>query len=121
MPSYLLQASYTSEALATLVKKPQDRTAIVRATVEKLGGSLVGLWGSVGEHEIVLIIDMPDTVSATAFKMAAFAGGALRDGVMTPLFSPEEGLAAMTEAPDTNLRNKVAATRGGENNSCTSG
>jgi uncharacterized protein with GYD domain len=98
MPSYLLQANYTSEALATLVKKPQDRTAVIRATVEKLGGSLVGLWGSFGEHEIVLIIDMPDTVSAVAMKMAAFAGGALKSGVITPLFSPEEGMAAAKKA-----------------------
>jgi uncharacterized protein with GYD domain len=98
MPSYLLQASYTSEALATLIKKPQDRTAVIRATVEKLGGSLVGLWGSFGEHEIVLIVDMPDTVSGVAFKMAAFAGGALRDGVITPLFPPDEGVAAAKKA-----------------------
>ena len=30
MPSYLLQASYTTEALASLIKKPQNRTEIVR-------------------------------------------------------------------------------------------
>ena len=98
MATYLLQASYTSEALATLVKKPQDRTAVIRATVEKLGGSLVGLWGSFGEHEVVLIIDMPDTVSAVAMKMAAMAGGALKSGIITPLISAEDGIAAMKKA-----------------------
>src|ERR1700691_5869532 len=98
MACYLLQASYTSEALATLVKKPQERAAVIRATVGKLGGSLVGLWGSFGEHDIVLIIDMPDSVSAAAMKMAAFAGGALKSGVITPLFSPEEGMAALKKA-----------------------
>jgi uncharacterized protein with GYD domain len=98
MATYLIQASYTSEALATLVKKPQDRTAAIRATVQKLGGSLVGQWGSFGEHDVVLIVDMPDAVSAVAFKMAAFAGGALRGGVVTPLFSPEEGGAAAKKA-----------------------
>jgi uncharacterized protein with GYD domain len=104
MPSYLLQASYTSEALATLVKKPQERAAVIRATVEKLGGTLVGLWGSFGEHDVVLIIDMPDTVSAVAMKMAAFAGGALKSGVMTPLISPEEGTAAMKKAGSAGYR-----------------
>jgi uncharacterized protein with GYD domain len=98
MASYMLQASYTSEALATLVKKPQERAAIIRATVQKLGGSVVGLWGSFGEHDIVLIIDMPDTVSAAAMKMAAFAGGALKSGVITPLISTEEGMAALKKA-----------------------
>jgi uncharacterized protein with GYD domain len=94
----MLQASYTSEALAALVKKPQERTAVIRATVEKLGGSVVGLWGSFGEHDIVLIIDMPNTVSAVAMKMAAFAGGALKSGVITPLISSEEGMAALKKA-----------------------
>jgi uncharacterized protein with GYD domain len=94
----MLQASYTSEALAALVKKPQERTAVIRATVEKLGGSVVGIWGSFGEHDIVLIIDMPNTVSAVAMKMAAFAGGALKSGVITPLISSEEGMAALKKA-----------------------
>ena len=39
MPSYLIQASYTVEALQALIKKPQDRTAVVAKTVENLGGS----------------------------------------------------------------------------------
>jgi uncharacterized protein with GYD domain len=98
MPSYLVQASYTSEAIQTLVKKPQDRTPVIRATVEKLGGSVVGLWGSFGEHEIVLIIDMPDTVSAVAMKMAVSAGGALKSSMVTPLISAEEGMAAARKA-----------------------
>jgi uncharacterized protein with GYD domain len=98
MACYLVQASYTSEALATLVKKPQDRTGVIRATVAKLGGTVVGQWGSFGEHEVVLIVDMPDTVSAVAFKLAAFAGGALRGGIITPLFTTDEGMAAAKKA-----------------------
>jgi hypothetical protein len=30
MPSYLVQASYTSEALASLIATPQDRSEIVK-------------------------------------------------------------------------------------------
>jgi|SRR5580658_8711049 uncharacterized protein with GYD domain len=98
MASYMLQASYTSEATSTLVKNPQDRTPVIRATVEKLGGKLVGAWGSLGEHDVVLIIDMPDTVSAVAMKLAALAGGALKSGTVTPLISTEDGIAAMKKA-----------------------
>jgi uncharacterized protein with GYD domain len=98
MASYMLQASYTSEATLTLVKNPQDRTPAIRATVEKLGGKLVGAWGSLGEHDVVLIIEMPDTVSAVAMKLAALAGGALKSGMITPLISTEDGIAAMKKA-----------------------
>jgi uncharacterized protein with GYD domain len=89
--NHLSQATYPSEASATLIKRPRARIAVIRAIVEKLGGTLFELWGSFGEHEIVLIIDFSDTMSSVAIKMAAFAGGALRDGLITPLCSPEEG------------------------------
>jgi uncharacterized protein with GYD domain len=98
MASYLVQASYTIEAIAALVKKPQDRTAVVRGAVEKLGGSVVGQWGSFGEHDIVLIVDMPDTISAVALKLAVLAGGALKSSVFTPLVSPEDSMAGLKKA-----------------------
>jgi len=43
MPHYLMRFSYTPEAWARLIKKPEDRRAVARAVVEKLGGKLVGL------------------------------------------------------------------------------
>ncbi len=43
MPGYLIQASYTSEAIAALIKRPQDRAGVIRKSVEKLGGTLGGL------------------------------------------------------------------------------
>jgi len=98
MASYLVQASYTIEAIAALVKKPQDRTAVIRGAVEKLGGSVGGQWGSFGEHDIVLIVDMPDTVSAVALKLAVLSGGALKSSVFTPLISTEDSMAALKKA-----------------------
>jgi uncharacterized protein with GYD domain len=98
MASYLVQASYTSEAFLALVKKPQDRGPVIRATVEKLGGKVVGMWGSFGEHDIVLIVDMPDATSATALKLAVGAGGALKSTIVTPLVSPGEAMAAAKQA-----------------------
>jgi len=98
MPSYLLQASYTSEALAALVKNPQNRTEIIRKTVKNLGGKLIGSWLSFGDHDVVLIVDFPDNVSAAAMALAAAAGGSLKSTKTTPLFTIEEGLAASKKA-----------------------
>lgn len=98
MPSYLLQASYTSEALAALVKNPQNRTEVVRKSVEKLGGKLTGAWLSFGDHDVVLIIDMPDNVSAAAMALAAAAGGSLKSTRTTPLLGMDEGMAAAKKA-----------------------
>jgi uncharacterized protein with GYD domain len=98
MAHYLVQASYTTEAIAALVHKPQDRTAVVRKAVESLGGKLVGSWMSFGDQDVVLIIDMPDHVSAAAMVLAASAGGSLKSTKTTPLFTFEEATAAGKKA-----------------------
>ncbi len=41
MPYYLLQAAYTPEAWANLVKNPQDRTEAIRPIIEGLGGKVI--------------------------------------------------------------------------------
>ena len=98
MPSYLVQVSYSVDALAAFIKKPQDRTEVVRKAIEKLGGSLNGIWFSFGDHDVVALLDMPDNTSAAAFALAIGAGGACRSVKTTPLLAVEEGMAAMKKA-----------------------
>jgi uncharacterized protein with GYD domain len=100
----MLQASYTPEAWATLVKKPQNRLEVIRSAVEKLGGSIEGSWLAFGEHDIVLICKFPDAVSAGAFSIAIAAGGALKSSKTTPLLTFEEGIEAMKQAGKTGYR-----------------
>jgi uncharacterized protein with GYD domain len=95
MPSYLLQASYTSEALAALMKKPQNRADVVRKAIEKFGGTLTGIWLSFGDHDVVSIFEMPDNVSAAALAVAVGAGGTVKSVKTTPLLTIDEGLAAI--------------------------
>lgn len=98
MAHYLYQGAYTSEALKTLIKKPTNRFDVVRSAVEKLGGSIEGAWFSFGEYDFVVILEMPDNVSAAGLSLAFAAGGALKSGKTTPLLSQQEGLAAMKRA-----------------------
>ena len=102
MPSYLVQVSYTAEAVAALIKKPQDRTEVVRKAIEKLGGTLHGLWLSFGDHDVVVLADLPDNTSAAAIALAVAGGGACKSVKTTPLLSVDEGMAAL----------KMAATSG---------
>lgn len=98
MPHYLVQAAYTSEAWAALVKKPQNRLDAVRPVIEKLGGKLEGGWLAFGEYDIVIVCQMPSNVSAAALAMAASAGGAVKTLRTTPLMTAEEGVEAMRKA-----------------------
>ena len=52
MPSYLIQLSYSPEALTAMIKKPQDRREAIKKLVGQFGGTLVGTWLCFGEYEI---------------------------------------------------------------------
>jgi uncharacterized protein with GYD domain len=101
MAYYLFQATYTAEAIANMVKAPQNRAEAVSVAVEKLGGRVEGFWFAFGEYDTVEIIQLPDNVSAAAFSMAVSAGGALKAIKTTPLLTMEESVAAMRKAPET--------------------
>lgn len=104
MPSYLVQVAYTPEAMAALVKNPQNRAEAVRKPIEKLGGKVVGAWLSFGDHDIVLVMEMPDNVNAAAFAIAISSGGACKSVKTTPLISVEEGIEAMKRASGTGYK-----------------
>ena len=98
LASYLIQAAYTNETWAVLVKNPQNRAHAIKPVIEKLGGSIKGLWLAFGEYDAIGIIEMPDNVSAAAFSLAASAGGGVKALKTTPLMTVEEGIEAMTKA-----------------------
>ncbi len=104
MASYLLQASYTPETWRTLLKKPEDRTKALRPVIEKLGGSLKGAWFAFGDYDVVLLLEMPDNVSAAAFAVAGAAGGAVQSIKTTPLLEMAEGLGALKRAAECGYR-----------------
>ena len=98
MAYYLVQAAYTPEAWATMVKKPQNRRDAIQPVVDKLGGKLEGFWLALGDYDVVAIVEMPDTTSVAAFSLAATAGGSLKEFKTTALMTVEEGMDAMTKA-----------------------
>lgn len=104
MPQYLLQASYTPEAWAAMVKSPQNRLEAVRPVIQKLGGKIEGGWLSFGEYDITVICELPNNVSAAAFSMAASAGGSVKAVKTTPLMSIEEAMEAMKKAAGAGYR-----------------
>jgi uncharacterized protein with GYD domain len=51
MALYMVQGSYTAEALATMAKNPQDRSIPARELLQKLGGRLIDLYFCYGEYD----------------------------------------------------------------------
>ncbi len=98
MPHFMIQAAYTPEAWAGLVKQPEDRSRAIRPMVKNLKGRVVSFYNSFGDYDAVVIVELPDNEAAAAVAIAASAGGALKAIKTTPLMTTQEGLAAMRKA-----------------------
>jgi len=109
MPQYMLQVSYSREGWQTLIAQPQNRVEVVKQAVENLGGKIVNAWFTFGDHDVILITEMPDNVSAAGLAIAFAGGGALKSVQTTPLLSADEALAAMKKAGESGYRPARAA------------
>lgn len=90
MSKYLVQATYTSEGLKGLQKdKASGRRVAIAAAVEAMGGKLEATYYCFGEYDVMVIIDLPDNVAASALALAVGASGLVRPKT-TPLLSVEE-------------------------------
>lgn len=89
MGKYLLQASYTQEGLAGLVKEGgTSRRAALAEAIEGAGGSLESLYYAFGKTDLIITADLPDDAAATAVSLAIGSAGALSVSV-TVLVTPE--------------------------------
>jgi uncharacterized protein with GYD domain len=90
MPKYLIQAAYTAEGLQGLQKdKASGRKQAVTKVVESLKGKVEAMYFAFGEHDVVIIADLPDVVSAAALSLAVSATGLVRTR-STALLTVEE-------------------------------
>ena len=104
MAHYLIQGGYTSEAWAGLVKNPADRTAVVRAAFESLGGKLAALYYTFGADDFVVLGEVPDHVQAAAVAIAVASTGRYRDLRTTPLLTAQEIVPALQGAGKVSFR-----------------
>lgn len=90
MPHYLLTGSYTSDgAKALLSEGGTARKAQATALVKSLGGTVECFYFAYGSDDVVAVIDMPDSASATAASLTVSSSGKVNVR-LTPLITPEE-------------------------------
>jgi uncharacterized protein with GYD domain len=109
MPHFLIQAAYTPEAWQALVSHPQNRFEVVRASIERLGGKMIGGWAAFGDYDVVIIAEAPSVVDAAALSIAAAAGGSVKAIKTTPLLTAEEAAAAAKKAAESGYRPVTSA------------
>lgn len=98
MAHYMAQAAYTAEFWKALTQNPVDRSAVVSAQLQKLGGRLVSFYFSFGEYDAVAIYEAPSEIGAAAFAFSVVAPGFLKAFKTTPLLTVQEAMQAMQQA-----------------------
>jgi uncharacterized protein with GYD domain len=90
MPKYLIQASYTPEGIQGLINdSAAGRRAVVQDAAKAAGGKLEAFYYAFGEHDAVIIVELPDNVTAAAMCLATAGSGSVRVKT-TPLLTVEE-------------------------------
>ena len=95
MPHYLVQASYTPEALAALSKNPTNRLDMIEGLLKSIGGRLEVGYFSFGEYDVAMIVELPDNTAAAGLAIGTGGKGAIKSFRTTPLLTADEAVAAM--------------------------
>lgn len=98
MALYMVQMTYTPEAWARLIKRPQDRAIPSRDLLQNVGGKLLGLYYCLGKYDGMVLFEVPDDITASAVSLAVKASGIMKANEVTRLFTMDEALEAMRKA-----------------------
>jgi uncharacterized protein with GYD domain len=92
-----LEATYTAEGHKGLARdKASGRKTAIAQAIKKLGGKLDAIYYCLGENDVILIVDMPDHVSAAALGSTACASGMVRTKT-TVLLTVDEADEALSK------------------------
>jgi uncharacterized protein with GYD domain len=90
MPKYLIEASYTREGVEGVRSKGgSSRRDAVAETAKSLGGQLEAFYFAFGDHDAVVIADLPDNEAAAAIALSVNAAGGATVKT-TVLLTPEQ-------------------------------
>jgi uncharacterized protein with GYD domain len=90
MPKYLIEASYTHEGFEGVrTKGGSSRRDAVAETAKSLGGKLEAFYFAFGDHDAIVLLDLPDNEAAAAAALAVDAAGGATT-TTTVLLTPEQ-------------------------------
>ncbi|QKV90645.1 GYD domain-containing protein [Streptomyces sp. NA02950] len=100
MPKYLVTASYSADgAKGLLADGGTGRREAVKREIQSCGGTLEWMYFAFGEHDLYVVVDIPDNVSMAAISIVARSSGAVHSKAV-PLLSPEDLDAATKKQVD---------------------
>ena len=114
MPQYLFQANYSNESWATQIQKRENVLERLRPLAESLKVQVKDAWYAFGEHDILVLVEVPDAEAAAAFSLAVSAGGSVKSIKTTQLLlSVPQGQEAMKRAAEAESHYRPPVSLGG--------
>ena len=88
MPTFIALCSFTDQGIRS-VKDTTKRADAVREAAKQRGVDMTQIFWTMGNYDLVTIIEAPDDATATAFSLAVGAAGNIRTQTMRA-YSKEE-------------------------------
>ena len=84
------QGRFTREYIKGWLAKPEDRQAAISQLCEQVGGKLLNLYFTLGQHDFIVISEMPDAQAASVLAFVAAGGGGIENSVTTQAYTTAE-------------------------------
>jgi uncharacterized protein with GYD domain len=77
MVTYIGLLSFTDKGIQG-IKQSTQRAAAAKEVGQKMGVNMRDIWWTLGQHDIVCVLEAPDEASITAFNLAIAGQGNVR-------------------------------------------
>ena len=92
------QVSFTTAAWNRVFRNAHDSFEAVRIPIEALGGKVISAFFALDSYDVLVMSDLPETISASAIDIALFASGDVACVHSTQLLTAEQILKAAEKA-----------------------
>lgn len=90
MPLFITQGRLTREYIRSGLAKPEDRHAALSRLCEQAGGKLVSMYFTLGQHDFIVISELPDAKAASLLALVAAGDGGIEASVTSQAFTTAE-------------------------------
>ena len=98
MGRYLWQVSYSKAPWGAQISNPPNRVEMVGAMLEPLGVKLIEGYATLGEYDIIAIIEAPDDKTIAAASIAISSTGSVSALKTSPLMPIDDLVEALNIA-----------------------
>jgi uncharacterized protein with GYD domain len=95
LPHYILLINWTEQGI-TNIKESSNRYNSFKASVEKAGGKLIGGYYTLGEYDVIIIIEAPDDKTVMSLMSKVGSAGNVRTKTVKA-FSAEDGMKIIND------------------------